>query len=109
LVDSNTTVQRQPVSAVAVRVNAPFTLPTTLYTTTWPAGIYVAKFEDEEGVYFVAPQQLLAQTIAGGRTMNGGLYFFKKSWSGFQPYIDEGDIYKFVFSVPVEITVLKNP
>jgi hypothetical protein len=110
LLSPDTAIQGESVIGSAGRVNAPFTFRPALYSATYPAGMYVAKFEDEQGVYFPAPEQLLAQTIAGGRTMRGGLYFSKKSWSGFRAYIDEGgQIYKFDIPVPVDLTVVKTP
>lgn len=110
LITPESKVEGVSVSSATIRVNQPFTFRPALYSATFPAGLYVPKFEDVEGVFFKAPDQLLAQTIAGGRTMQGGLYVSKQSWSRYCAYIDEGgEIYKFDITVPIDITVLKQP
>lgn len=110
LLTPESTVEGASVGKAAIRVNQPFTFRPALYLATFPAGLYVPKFEDKEGVFFKAPDQLLAQTVAGGRTMQGGLYVSKQSWSRYRAYIDEsGEIYKFDITVPIDITVVKQP
>lgn len=108
LISPGSTVEGESVVRVNIRVNKPFTFRPALYSATFPDGLYVPKFEDNEGVFFKAPDQLIAQTIAGGRTMQGGLYVSKQSWSRIQAYIDEnGGIYKFDIPVPLDFTVIK--
>jgi len=110
LLTPESTVEGEPVAKAAIRVNRPFTFRPALYSATFPVGLYVPKFEDKEGIFFKAPDQLLAETIAGGRTMQGGLYVSKQSWSRCRAYIDEsGEIYKFDIPVPIDITVVKQP
>jgi hypothetical protein len=109
LISHDSTVEGEPVVRAAIRVNKPFTFRPALYLATFPDGLYVPKFEGNEGVFFKAPDQLLAQTITGGRTMQGGLYVSKQSWSRVRAYIDEsGEIYKFDIPVPLDITVVKT-
>lgn len=110
LLTPESTVEGASIGSAVIRVNQPFTFRPALYSATFPAGLYVPKFEDKEGVFFKAPDQLLAQTVAGGRTMQGGLYVSKQSWSRYRAYIDEGgEIYKFDITVPIDITVVKQP
>jgi hypothetical protein len=108
LITPDSTVEGETVSRAVIRVNRAFTFRPALYSATFPDGLYVPKFEDKEGIFFKAPDQLLAQTIAGGRTMQGGLYVSKQSWSRVRAYIDEGgEIHKFDIPVPLDITVVK--
>lgn len=92
----------------AIRIGEPFSFRPALYTATYPAGTYLPKFEDKDGVYFKAPEQILAKTVAGGRTMQGGIYVFKQSWNNYRAYIDEGGkIYKFRIEAPIDLTVAR--
>lgn len=108
LITPESRIEGKSVSGTAIRVNQPFTHRFALYSATFPAGLYVPKFEDVQGIFFKASDQLLGQTIAGGRTMQGGLYVTKESWARYRAYIDEGgELYKFDIAVPIDITVLK--
>lgn len=110
MVKPTSTVQGQEVAKATIRVNSPFTFRPALWTATYPAGLYVPQFEDQDGVYFKAQDQILGQTIAGGRTVLGGLYVSKTSWSVYKAYVDEGgSIYKFDIPFPVDFTVLRQP
>lgn len=110
LVTSQSTIEGKSVARTAIRVNQPFTFRPAMYSATYPPGLYLPKFEDDEGIFFKAPDQLLAETIIGGRTMQGGLYVSKQSWSRFKAYIDElGQIYKFDIPVPLDFTIVNQP
>lgn len=109
LIKQETAIQGDNVSNSIIRVDTPFTFQPAIYSATYPAGVYVPKFEDYEGVYFRAPDHILGETIAGGRTMEGGIYVSKQSWSQYQAYINEGGaIYKFDIPFSIDITILKK-
>ncbi len=101
----DTAIQGRSVRFAAIQVNAPFTFRPALYSVTYPAGIYLARFEDAEGVYFPAPEPLVAQTLAGTKSLNGGLYVLKNSWSGFRAYVEEGGANR-KFDIPAEVNHL---
>lgn len=109
LLTPQTTIAGEAVNSVRLRVHQPFTFRPALYSATYPAGLYVPRFEDANGVYFEAPSQLLMQTVAGGRTGFGGIYVSKGSWDLYQAYIDEnGAIYKFDIPVDVELSLSRE-
>ena len=110
LVSPTSTIEGQQVTKVVIRVNSPFTFKPSLWTATYPAGLYVPQFEDQDGFYFKSQEQILGQTIAGGRTVLGGLYVSNKSWSVYKAYVDEGGaIYKFDIPFSVDLTVITKP
>ncbi len=109
LINPEARINSNMASEFEVEVLESFTFRPALYSVTYPSGLYLAKFYDKDGVYFVAPNQLLGETIAGGRTMYGGLYISIKSWDQVQSYIDEcGGIYKFKIKVPVKLKIRKK-
>ena len=107
-VQPNSSIEGIRVQAASIQVLQPFTFRPALYTATYPAGLYLPKFEDKDGVYFKAPDQILGRTVAGGRTMQGGIYVSKRSWSEYRAYIDEGgELFRFKIDVPVELKVVQ--
>ena len=103
------TIEGQQVARTSIHVNSPFTFKPALWTATYPAGVYVPQFEDQDGFYSKSQQQILGQTIAGGRTVQGGLYVSKTSWSVYKAYVDEGGgIYKFDIPFSVDFTVIRQ-
>ncbi len=103
-------IEGQQVMKTKIRVNSPFTFRPALWTATYPAGVYVPQFEDQDGFYFKSQEQILGQTITGGRTVQGGLYVSKTSWFVYKAYVDEGGaIYKFYIPFSVDFTVIRQP
>lgn len=110
LVSPTSTIEGHKVTKTTIRVNSPFTFRPALWTATYPAGLYVPQFEDQDGFYFKSQEQILGQTIGGGRTVLGGLYVSKTSWSVYKAYVDEGGaIYKFDIPFSVDFTVIRQP
>ena len=76
-----------------------------MYSATFPAGLYLPAFEDERGVYFRAPAEILKATVAGPGVTNGGLYLARDSWTAVRAYLTDGSIYLFDIDVPTSVTV----
>lgn len=110
LVSPTSTIEGQRVTKATIRVNSPFTFRPALWTATYPAGLYVPQFEDQDGFYFKSQEQIIGKNIAGGRTVLGGLYVSKTSWFVYKAYVDEGGaIYKFTIPFSVDFTVIRQP
>jgi|GEM_PF-6880698 len=110
LLSPETKIEDSAANQTAIRLEKPFTFRPALWTATYPPGIYLPKFEDKDGIYFKAPDQIIAATIAGGSTAQGGIYVSKKSWSKYQAYVDHhGDIYKFEIPFKVDFEIIKTP
>ncbi len=110
LVSPETKIESIVVSNSAIRLTKPFTFKPALWTATYPPGIYSPQFEDKDGIFFRAPAQIIAATIAGGSTAEGGIYVSRQSWSQYQAFVDHyGDIYKFDIPFKVEFDVIQSP
>lgn len=110
LLTPETAIEGNTVNQTAISLQKPFTFRPALWTATYPPGIYLPKFEDKDGIYFKAPDQIIAATIAGGSTAQGGIYISKQSWSKYQAYVDHyGDIYKFDIPFKIDFEVIKTP
>jgi hypothetical protein len=118
------TIGGAPVFNTAIRLNKAFRIRPGigLYSETFPEGLYVAKFEDEEGVYFEATVPVLDRspcsycdgsksgrnTIGYGNYPREGLYVSKQSWSRYRAYIDRmPGLDKYDTPIPIDFTVIK--
>lgn len=100
-------IEGRLINGTAIRIASSFTLRPALYSATYPAGLYFPQFQDEDGVYFRAERPIVVQTIAGGTTMEGGIYVLKSSWSDYQVYIEESSgIRKAEIPFDIDITIV---
>lgn len=102
-------IEGRDVTSTVIVVNQKFDGRPPAYTVHFPAGEYRPAFQDQSGVYFKSVNQVTATTIIGGRTFVGGLYVAKTSWSDMRFYVDEGSVYRFNLSGPIDHSVVTSP
>jgi len=116
------TIGGDPVFFTAIRLNKAFRIWPGLWSAKFPEGLYVAKFEDKEGIYFESMIPILDRSVCSycdgskfGRNTPGyhnhpreGLYVSKQSWSRFRAYIDQmPGLNKYDIPFPIDFTVIK--
>lgn len=121
---SESTIGGDSVSNTAIRLNKAFKIRPGigLYSETFPEGLYVAKFEDKEGVYFESTVPVLARRQCSycdgsklGRNTPGydmypreGLYVSKQSWTRYRAYIDRmPGLDTYHIPLQIDFTVIK--
>jgi hypothetical protein len=81
---------RRPSAAATVTVQKDFTYMPTLYTYGLAAGLYVAEFEDDEGVFYRGPARCFREQMpASDRVFSGegGIWIAKGPQPTYRPYL----------------------
>ena len=75
------------VEDIHIIVPEPYSFRRGFLTDTLPAGTYVPAMEDDYGVYFFSPRELLIGGLLGPTPQDGGLYFEHGSSTNCYEYV----------------------